>query len=94
MPLLRLAEYAVFDDTDDSGIILDTRKGVYLSLNGVATAMLKAALRFDTADKVIDSLRERIDASDDTLESGLDALVVQLEENALLAPEPEQDRTR
>ncbi|MGK5550730.1 PqqD family protein [Actinomadura kijaniata] len=86
MSVLRLAEHAVFDDTDDSGVILDNRQGVYLSLNGVATVMLRAALRFDTPDQVIDHLRRHIDADGDTLRQGLDTLAEQLTEHGLLAP--------
>ncbi|MGI5170276.1 PqqD family protein [Spirillospora sp. CA-253888] len=86
MSVLRLAEHAVFDDTDGAGVVLDNRKGVYLSLNGVATVMLRAALRFDTTDQVVDHLKRHIDADADTLRQGLDELVEQLIEHGLLAP--------
>jgi thiamine biosynthesis lipoprotein ApbE len=86
MPLLRLAEHAVFDDTDGAGVILDTNNGVYLSLNATATLMLQTALRVDTVDTAIGLLRERINASDTTLKAGIDALTIQLDGHALLTP--------
>ncbi|SPL88537.1 unnamed protein product [[Actinomadura] parvosata subsp. kistnae] len=85
MPILRLAEHAVFDDTDDAGVILDNRQGVYLSLNGVATVMLRAALRHETLDELIAELRGRIDAPETTLRAGYAKLVSQLGDQALLA---------
>ena len=84
MPVLRLAEHAVFDDTDDAGVILDNRQGVYLSLNGVATVMLRAALCHETMDELIGELRNQIDASEDTLRTGFAGLVDQLTQQALL----------
>ncbi|MBR7673808.1 PqqD family protein [Streptomyces daliensis] len=82
---MRLAEHAVFDDTDDAGVILDTRHGVYLTLNSTATLMLRAALRSDTVEDAVGCLREQIDATDQTLESGLAKLTGQLRDRALLA---------
>ncbi|MFE0130049.1 PqqD family protein [Streptomyces sp. NPDC059037] len=89
MPLVRLAEHAVFDDTDGAGVILDTHKGVYLTLNSTATLMLRAALHGDTVDDVVGRLREQIDATDQTLQSGLAKLTGQLRDRALLAATPE-----
>jgi hypothetical protein len=90
MSLLRLADHAVFDDTDEAGIILDTREGVYLTLNATATLMLQAALQFDTLDKVIGRLQEQIDATEAILTMGLNKLTAQLNEHALLAPRQEE----
>ncbi|MFH9425366.1 PqqD family protein [Streptomyces sp. NPDC017529] len=92
MPLVRLAEHAVFDDTDDAGVILDTREGVYLTLNSTATLMLREALRRDTLDEVVHHLGEQIDATTETLESGFARLTRQLRERTLLAGE-EGNRT-
>lgn len=50
MPLLSLADHATFDATDEAGIILDTRAGVYFTLNATATIMLQAALACETID--------------------------------------------
>ncbi|MEU5029573.1 PqqD family protein [Streptomyces milbemycinicus] len=83
-PLLRLAEHAVFDPTDEAGVILDTRKDVYLALNTTATLMLGAALRFDTLDEVVAHLGELVEAPADTLEAGVTALADQLGAQGLL----------
>jgi len=85
--LLQLAEHAVFDDTDEAGVILDTRQSVYLGLNVTATCILQVALRHDTTDEVIAQLRDRFEASDETLRSGLDSLTAELGRRALLATE-------
>ncbi|WP_410643441.1 PqqD family protein [Amycolatopsis sp. lyj-346] len=85
MSLLQLAEHAVFDDTDEAGVILDTRQSVYLSLNVTATCILQVALRHDTADEVIARLRDRFAATDETLRAGLDSLTAELGRRALLA---------
>jgi coenzyme PQQ synthesis protein D (PqqD) len=90
--LLRLADHAVFDDIDGAGVILDTRQGVYLSLNSVATLMLHAGLRFSTLDEAIGYLRERIDAPDETLDAGIRALSAQLDEHTLLSSGQEEPR--
>ncbi|MGW7088999.1 PqqD family protein [Streptomyces sp. NPDC054871] len=92
MSLIRLAEHAVFDDTDGAGVILDTRRGIYLSLNSTATLMLRAALGSDTEASVVGRLREQIDATDQTLQSGLAKLTVQLRDRALLAASQEDPR--
>ncbi|KAA8887712.1 PqqD family protein [Nocardia colli] len=86
MPALRLADHAVFDDTDGAGVILDTRSGIYLSLNATATLMVRAALSVDTLAETIDRLRQQIEASDAILEHGLRSLATQLDQRALLTP--------
>ena len=43
--------YAIFDATDDVGIILDTCAGVYFNLNVTATIMLQATLACETVIK-------------------------------------------
>ncbi|HEX8114797.1 MAG TPA: PqqD family protein, partial [Kofleriaceae bacterium] len=78
MPLLSLADHATFDATDDSGIILDTRAGMYFNLNVTATIMLEAALACETIDQVVARLVERIDGSADTLRAGVERLVAEL----------------
>ncbi|MGY0055599.1 PqqD family protein [Streptomyces sp. LZ34] len=88
-PLLRLAEHAVFDPTDEAGVILDTRKDVYLALNATATLMLRAALRFDTLDEVVAHLAELVEAPTSTLEAGVTGLAHQLGQHGLLAPAEE-----
>ena len=85
MALLRLAEHAVFDVADGDGVILDTSEGVYFSLNPTATLILQAALRFTTAEEVVDHVKDRIDAPDSALRAGLDDLTAQLDEQHLLA---------
>ncbi len=84
MALIRLAEYVVFDVADGDGVILDTREGEYFSLNLTATMILQAALRFATADDVVDHVKDRIDATDSVLRAGLDELTAQLEEQHLV----------
>lgn len=86
MPLLKLAPDAVIDATDETGVILDAREGYYFELNPVATLMVAAATRFDSADEVIHSLREQIDASDEDLRQGLGELIDQLAEHRLIVP--------
>ncbi len=86
MPLLSLADHAIFDATDEAGIILDTRAGVYFNLNVTATLMLQAALACETIDQVVAQLVERIDGSADTLRTGLEGLVTQLRARELLLP--------
>ena len=44
MPVFSLADHATFDATDESGIILDTRGGVYFDLN--VTAMYRLIRAF------------------------------------------------
>jgi hypothetical protein len=85
MALLRLAEHVVFDIADGDGVILDTFDGEYFSLNPTATLILQAALRFTTADEVVDHLKSRIDATDSVLRTGLDELTAQLDEQHLVA---------
>ena len=86
MPLLSLADHAIFDATDQEGIILDTRAGVYVNLNVTATIMLQAALACETMDQVIAQLGERIDGSADTLRTGVECLVTELRARELLPP--------
>ena len=86
MPLLSLADHATFDATDDAGIILDTRAGVYFNLNVTATIMLQAALACETIDQVVARLVERIDGSADTLRTGVERLVAELRARELLLP--------
>jgi coenzyme PQQ synthesis protein D (PqqD) len=85
MALLRLADHAVFDPTDADGVILDTSQGVYFGLNPTATLILQAALRFDTADEVVASVKGQIDATDAMLRAGIDDLTAQLDEHRLVA---------
>ena len=86
MPLLSLADHAIFDATDDAGIILDTRAGVYWNLNVTATIMLQAALACETVDQAVARLVERIDGSTDTLRTGVEGLVTELRARELLLP--------
>jgi len=86
MPLLSLADHATFDATDDAGIILDTRAGVYFNLNVTATIMLQAALACETIDQAVARLVERIDGSADTLRTGVEGLVAELRTRELLLP--------
>ena len=86
MPLLSLADHAIFDATDEAGIILDTRAGLYLNLNVTATIMLQAALACETIDQVVARLVERIDGSADTLRTGVESLVTGLRTRELLLP--------
>ncbi|MFF7726338.1 PqqD family protein [Streptomyces sp. NPDC008001] len=84
MPLIGLAEHVVFDDTDGAGVILDTRRGVCLSLNATATRMLRTALACDSVAAAVALLREDFDADDETLAAGLTGLTARLGEHALL----------
>jgi len=86
MPLLSLADHAIFDTTDGSGVILDTRAGVYVGLNGIATMMLEASLACETVDQVVARLLERIDGSADTLRAGVESLAGELRARELLLP--------
>ena len=86
MPLLSLADHAIFDATDEAGIILDTRAGVYFNLNVTGTIMLQAALASETVDQVVAQLVERIDGSADTLRTGVECLVTELRARELLLP--------
>lgn len=86
MPLLSLADHAIFDATDETGVILDTRAGIYLNLNVTATLMLEAALACETIDQVVARLGERIDGSADTLRAGVESLVSELRARELLPP--------
>jgi hypothetical protein len=86
MPVLSLADHAIFDATDDAGIILDTRGGVYFNLNVSATIMLQVALECDTLDQVVARLVERVDASADTLRGDVDRLIAELRARELLVP--------
>lgn len=86
MPLLSLADHAVFDATDEAGIILDTRAGVYFNLNATATIILQAALACETIDQVVARLVERIDGSTDTLRADVENLVTELRTRELLPP--------
>jgi hypothetical protein len=86
MPLLSLADHATFDATDEAGIILDTRGGIYFNLNITATIMLQVALEHDTLDEVVAHLVEHIDASADTLRTGVERLVSELRTRELLLP--------
>jgi Coenzyme PQQ synthesis protein D (PqqD) len=86
MPLLSLADHAIFDTTDGSGVILDTRTGVYFGLNGIATMMLEASLVCETVDQVVARLGERIDGSADALRTGVESLAADLRARELLLP--------
>jgi hypothetical protein len=86
MPVLSLADHAIFDATDEAGIILDTRAGVYFNLNVTATIMLQATLACETIDQVVARLVERIDGSADTLRAGVECLVTELRARELLLP--------
>ena len=86
MPLLSLADHATFDASDDAGVVLDTRAGVYFQLNATATIMLDAALAFETIDQVVAHLVKRIDGSAERLRTDLERLVAELRARALLLP--------
>lgn len=86
MPLLQLTERTTFDPADGAGILLGGSQGDYFELNPVATLMLQAALRYDTTEEAVSHLRERIDASEDTLREGLADLTAQLAEKRLAEP--------
>lgn len=86
MPLLSLANHAIFDATDESGIIFDTRAGLYFNLNVTATIMLETALTCETLDEVVARLVERIDDSADTLRTGIASLVTELRARDLVRP--------
>ena len=86
MPLLSLADHAIFDTTDGAGVILDTRAGLYFGLNGVATMMLEAGLSCETIDQVVARLGERVDGSADTLRAGVEVLTAKLRARDLLLP--------
>ena len=86
MPLLSLADHATFDASDEAGVILDTRAGVYFQLNATATIMLEAALACETTDQVVARLVERIDGSAEALRTGLERLVTELRARELLLP--------
>jgi len=86
MPLLSLADYAIFDATDEAGIILDTRAGIYFNLNVTATIMLQATLACETIDQVVARLVERIDGSTDTLRADVECLITELRARELLLP--------
>lgn len=88
LSLVRLADHAVFDETDDAGVILDTRESVYLGLNAVGTLMLRAALRFGSMDEVVAYLLDHIDAPDATVRAGVGSLIDQLEQRALVTSTP------
>ncbi|MGW8377664.1 PqqD family protein [Streptomyces sp. ODS28] len=89
MPLLRLTDGTVFDPADGAGVLLDGAQGVYFELNQVATLMLEAALRYDTAEEAARHLAERIDAGEDTLREGIGTLAAQLSEKRLVEERPE-----
>jgi hypothetical protein len=86
MPVLSLADHATFDATDEAGIILDTRGGVYFNLNVIGTIMLQVALECDTLEQVVARLVERIDAEADTLRAGVERLIAELRARELLVP--------
>lgn len=86
MPLLSLADHATFDASDDAGVILDTRAGVYFQLNATATIMLDAALAFETIDQVVAHLVKRIDGGAERLRTDLECLVAELRFRELLLP--------
>lgn len=90
MPVLQLADHAVFDPTDGAGVIVDNRESVYLGLNEVATLMLQTALRTATEDAAVAELQERIDAPAETLQAGLTRLIGQLDQHGLLAKSPQR----
>jgi hypothetical protein len=85
MPLLQLSDDAILDTTDGVGMIMDTRQGIYYELNPVATLMVQTAMSSDTVEDAVRDLEQRIDAPEETLRTGLDKLVNQLDEHRLLA---------
>ncbi|NSC24986.1 PqqD family protein [Streptomyces albus subsp. chlorinus] len=86
MPLLQLSEQTVFDPADGAGVLVDGARGVYFELNPVATLMLEAALRYETAEEAVRQLSQRVDASDETLLAGMAELSEQLADNQLVEP--------
>ena len=86
MPVLSLADHAIFDAADEAGVILDTHGGRYFDLNTTATIMLQVALECDTLDQVVARLVERIDATADTLRVGVESLIAELRARELLLP--------
>jgi Transglutaminase-like superfamily len=78
MGLIHLAEGVVFDAIDEEGRMLHTASGECLALDQIATILLQAGLQYPTYADALAYLHTCIDASDEQLEEGLQAVIQSL----------------
>jgi hypothetical protein len=88
MGFITLVKEAVFDTTDNEGRILHGRSGESFALDPVTTVLLQAGLNTSDKAEALAYLRERIEATDQQLEEGLEAVIQDLRAfNLLISPE-------
>jgi hypothetical protein len=75
---IELASGVIFDATDEEGRIIHPDTGECLALDRIATILLQACLQQGSRDEALVYARARIDASDEQLEEGLQAVMDQL----------------
>src|SRR5579859_6588703 len=87
MSFIMLAQRVVLDTTNEEGRILHADSGECLALDQIATRMLQSGLHHTTKEEVIADLQTSIEASDQQLEEGLQAIIQQLRAYNLLGEE-------
>jgi hypothetical protein len=75
---IELASGVVFDATDEEGRIIHTITGECLALDRIATILLQACLLQASRDEALAYVQARIDASNEQVEEGLQAVIHQL----------------
>lgn len=78
-----ISQDAVFRDLDGEAVILDLNAGTYFGLNEVGTRIWRLLAENGNLRAVFDALRAEYDATPDTLERDLLALVSRLVEARL-----------
>jgi hypothetical protein len=81
---ITLAQGVVFDTTNEEGKIFHAESGECLALDRIATILLQSGLKHTTKDEAIADLQTCIEASDQQLEGGLQAVIQQLRSCNLL----------
>jgi hypothetical protein len=83
-PAVRVSRDVVFRDLDGEAVILDLASGVYFGLDPVGTRMWQLIEQHGSLGDVLDALCGEYDASRDTIERDLTALVTELLDKHLL----------
>ena len=77
-----------FTEVENEGIVVDTNTGTYVSVNGTASAMLKALVAHRERESALEDLLQKLEVDREVLEQDLDSVVARLTELGLVEELP------